>query len=345
VLVAASLISYPRAIVLGLLQGVSELFPVSSLGHTVILPRLLGWNIHQSDSYFIAFLVALHLATALVLLAFFWRDWARILRGIGRSLRDRGIDPDDTDAKLGWLLVVGTIPAGILGLTLESKLRSVFASATSASVFLMLNGLLLYGAELLRRRALQESPVQEEDVQTPAPEPVLVATGLVVAETSAGAGGIALERRAERHGPPLLRGSGAGESIQGDRRIARRVGWSGAVLIGAAQALALIPGFSRSGATMGGGLLAGLSHKDAARFAFLLATPIIGAAALLKLPELLGPHGNGVRGQALVGALAAALTAYIAVRFLMRFFETNRLTPFAVYSFLAGASALGYLLS
>src|SRR5437763_10863454 len=148
-------ISYGQAIVLGLLQGFSELFPISSLGHSVILPRLLGWNIHQNDSSFITFLVATHLATALVLLGFFWRDWLRILRGLGRSLRNREIAPDDTDAKLGWLLVVGTIPAGILGLLLEHKLRSVFASAQSAAIFLMVNGLLLFGAEALRRRAPQ----------------------------------------------------------------------------------------------------------------------------------------------------------------------------------------------
>jgi undecaprenyl-diphosphatase len=287
-LVIAALISYGQAVVLGLLQGVSELFPVSSLGHSVILPRILGWNIHQNDSYFITFLVATHLATALVLLGFFWRDWARILRGIGRSLRDRGIAEDDVDAKLGWLLVVGTIPAGILGLLLEHKLRHVFASARSAAFFLILNGLLLYGAELLRRRARQ---VEADD----------------------------------------------------DARIARQVSWRDAFGVGAAQALALIPGFSRSGATMGGGLLAGLSNKDAARFAFLLATPIIGAAALLKLPELFGSHGDGVRGQALAGAACSAVTAYLAVRFLMRFFETNTLTPFAVYCVAAGVAATLYL--
>ena len=274
--------------VLGLLQGVSELFPVSSLGHSVILPRVLGWNIHQNDPYFLTFLVATHLATAIVLLIFFWRDWVRILRGLGRSLRDREITPNDVDAKLGWLLVVGTIPAGILGLLLEHKLRHIFASPRSASVFLVLNGFVLYGAELLRRRA----PQTERD---------------------------------------------------DDARIARQVGWRGAFLVGAAQAIALIPGFSRSGATMGGGLIVGLSHKDAARFAFLLATPIIGAAAVLKLPELFGHQGNGVRGQALVGALCSAVTAYLAVRFLMRFFETNKLTPFAVYCVLAGAAAFLYL--
>ena len=156
-------ISYGQAIALGLLQGFSELFPISSLGHSVILPRLLGWNIHQNDSYFITFLVATHLATALVLLGFFWRDWLRILRGLGRSLRDREIAPEDTDAKLGWLLVVGTIPAGILGLLLEHKLRTVFASAQSAAFFLMINGLLLFAAEALRRRAPQPEAGDPDD--------------------------------------------------------------------------------------------------------------------------------------------------------------------------------------
>ena len=281
-------ISYGQAIVLGLLQGFSELFPISSLGHSVVLPKLLGWHIRQNDSFFITFLVATHLATAIVLLGFFWRDWLRILRGLGRSLRDRGIAEDDADAKLGWLLVVGTIPAGILGLLLEHALRQVFASARSAAFFLILNGLMLYGAERLRRRA-------------PQPE----------------------------KGDP-------------DRRIARRISFREAFFVGAAQAIALIPGFSRSGATMGGGLLVGLSNEDAARFAFLLATPIIGAAAALKLPELFGPSGNGVRGPALVGALCAAVTAYLSVRFLMRFFATNRLTPFAVYCFLAGLALTIY---
>jgi undecaprenyl-diphosphatase len=286
-IVAASLISYGQAIILGALQGVTELFPISSLGHSVILPSLLGWNIHQNDPYFITFLVATHLATALVLLGFFWRDWVRIVKGIGRSLRDRRIGADDVDAKLGWLLVLGTIPAGLLGLLLEHKLRHVFASPQSASIFLALNGLLLFGAEALRRRSVQ---VDKDD----------------------------------------------------DARIAKQVSWLGAFGVGAAQALALIPGFSRSGATMGGGLLVGLTNKDAARFAFLLATPIIGAAAVLKLPELFGHQGDGVRGQALVGSLCSAVTAYIAVRFLMRFFETNTLIPFAVYCLLAGIGCTLY---
>jgi len=278
-------ISYFQGAVLGLLQGVSELFPVSSLGHSVILPSLLGWNIHQNQQYFLTFLVALHLATALVLLGFFWSDWVRIVKGLGRSLRDREIT--DSDAKLGWLLILGTIPAGILGLTLQDSLRKLFASPEYASIFLALNGLMLFGAEALRRRA----PVVSDD---------------------------------------------------DDDRIARTVGWGQSAGVGAAQSIALIPGFSRSGAAMGGGLLVGLSHKDAARFAFLLATPIIFAAAVLKLPDLAGSQGNGVRGPALVGALCAALSAYLAVRFLMRYFETRTLIPFAIYCLCAGVACTIY---
>src|SRR5262252_5041673 len=284
-------ISYVQAIILGLLQGFSELFPISSLGHSVILPQLLGWNIHQNDPYFITFLVATHLATAIVLFFFFLADWMAILRGMWRSLAEREIAADNGHGRLGWLLVVGTIPAGLLGLLFEDKLRGVFASAQSASFFLILNGIMLYGAELLRRRA----PVHD---------------------TSQG----------------------------GDERISQRTSWLGAVGVGAAQALALIPGFSRSGASMGGGLLVGLSNEDAARFSFLLATPIIGAAAILKLPDLLGSDGNGVRGPALVASLCAAVTAYLSVRFLMRYFETNRLTPFAIYSVLAGLACSIYFL-
>jgi len=292
-LLTAEPITYFQAILLGLLQGFSELFPISSLGHSVILPQLLGWNIHQNDEYFITFLIATHLATAIVLFIFFFRDWMRIFAGMWRSLVDRQIAPDNHDAKLGWLLVVGTVPAGILGLLLQDSLRTVFASAQSAAFFLMLNGVMLYGAERLRRRA-------------------------PVVETS--------------------------DPLASDQRISGETSYRDAVGIGAAQAIALIPGFSRSGASMAGGLLTGLSNEDAARFSFLLATPIIGAAALLKLPDLFGATGDGVRGQALAASLCSALTAWFSVRFLVKYFETNRLTPFAIYCFVAGLASSIYLL-
>jgi undecaprenyl-diphosphatase len=292
-LLTASPITYFQAIVLGLLQGFSELFPISSLGHSVILPQLLGWNIHQNDDYFITFLIATHLATAIVLFIFFFQDWMRIFAGMWRSLVDRQIAPENHDAKLGWLLVVGTVPAGLLGLLFQDSLRSVFASAQSAAFFLMLNGVMLYGAERLRRRA-------------------------PVVETS--------------------------DPLASDERISGTTSYRDAVGIGAAQAIALIPGFSRSGASMAGGLLTGLSNEDAARFSFLLATPIIGAAALLKLPDLFGATGDGVRGQALAASLCSALTAWFSVRFLVKYFETNRLTPFAIYCFVAGLASSIYLL-
>jgi undecaprenyl-diphosphatase len=277
-------ISYLQALILGLTQGIAEPFPISSLGHGVIIPGLFGWNIHQNDDYFLAFLVATHCATALVLFFYFLEDWLRIFRGFGRSVRDRRIDPGDNDARLAWLLIVGTIPAGILGLALQHPLRTLFASAETASLFLILNGILLLAFERLRRRRPES-------------------------------------------------GDWEGDS---DPRIARRVSLKQAAAIGTAQAAALIPGISRSGVTMGGGLLVGLSNEDAAKFGFLLATPVIAAAGVLKLPELFGSAGDGVRGPALVGAIAAAFTTFLAVRFLLRWFRTNRLTPFGIYCVVAG---------
>jgi undecaprenyl-diphosphatase len=274
-------ISYLQGAILGLLQGLAEPFPISSLGHGVLLPRVLGWDIHQDDPFFLSFLVATHLATALVLLGFFWADWKRIVGGLLRSLREREIRADDTDARLGWLLVAGTIPVGLVGLLAEKPLRAAFASPEAAAIFLALNGVMLLLAERLRKR--------------------------VTFETEVGS----------------------------DERLAR-LSWRKAVVIGTSQAIGLVPGFSRSGATMSAGLLEGLSNEDSARFAFLLATPIIGAAALLKVPDLLGPDGDGVRGPALVGALCAAATTYVAVKFLLRFFETNRLTPFGIYCVVMG---------
>jgi undecaprenyl-diphosphatase len=277
-------ISYFQAIVLGLVQGVAEPFPISSLGHGVVLPRLFGWDIHQNDPYFLTFLVATHIGTSLVLLGFFFKDWVKIVKGVLRSIAIREIREDDVYARLGWVLIVGTIPAGILGLTLEKPLRSLFASASLAAIFLIVNGFALLFFERLRSRP---------------PHP----------------------------------GDGLGDA---DARIAR-MRWRRAIEVGSSQAAALIPGISRSGFAMGGGLVSGLSNEDAARYAFLLATPIIFAAGALKLPELLGTQGNGVRGQALVGGVCAAVTTYFALRFLLKYFQTNRLTPFGIYCVAMGS--------
>jgi undecaprenyl-diphosphatase len=272
-----------QAIILGLIQGFTELFPISSLGHSVILPGLFGWNIHQDASYFIVFLVATHLGTATVLFIFFWRDWLKIIQGIYRSFIAREIRADDTYAKLGWLLVIATIPAGLLGLLLQDPLRVLFASGRIAAAFLIVNGVILLGAERLRR--------QKPSIPT------------------------------EQHGDTYI----------------ATLSWKNAILIGSVQAGALIPGISRSGSSMAGGLLAGLNNEDAARFSFLLATPLIAAAALLKLPELFQPQALPFLGSTIIGAVMAALGAYISVSFLVRYFKTGTLAVYAYYCLIAGA--------
>ncbi len=280
------MITYLQAGILGAIQGIAELFPISSLGHSVIIPALLGWSLDQNANYFLIFLVATHLATALVLLTFFADDWFLIIRGIFRSLKNRSIDSGDTYAKLGWLLIIGTIPAGILGLLFEEKVKLIFASPAYVSIFLFLNGLLLYGAEILRKRVAENSIATES-------------------------------------------------ASHSDAHIAKLT-WTQSIGIGFAQALALLPGFSRTGSALGGGLLSGLNHENAARFSFLLATPIILAAAVLKLPELIIPGQNYPLGPIVVGVIASGIAAYLSIKFLTRYFRTKTLKPFAVYCIIAG---------
>jgi undecaprenyl-diphosphatase len=275
------MITYFQAIIIGLAQGISELFPISSLGHSVILPKLLGWNLNQNDPFFLTFLVGTHLATALVLFVFFRKDWVNIIKGIFRSLAQRQIKNDDAWAKVGWLLVIGTVPAGILGLIFKDQLQMLFATPKIAAFFLILNGAVLYGAEILRKKS------------------------------------------ADVNGQPSY------------QKIAK-LSWWQATKVGLSQILALIPGLSRSGSTMAGSLLVGLSNEDAARFSFLLATPIIGAAAALSLPDFFKPQNHSLLGPALAGAIAAAIAAYFSVKFLIKYFHTNKLTPFAIYCVAAG---------
>lgn len=277
-------ITFLQSAVLGLLQGVSELFPISSLGHTVIFPALFGWhNLVASESrpesFWLAFIVALHVGTALALVAFFWKDWLAIIRALVHSIGARRITTPTE--RLGWLLVVATIPAGIIGLLLEHKLRVLFTKPLAASCFLVVNGFILFWGEITRRRAALR------------------------------------ERR--------------------NHRAARKeLDFKEAGVIGVAQVLALLAGISRSGITMVAGLVRGLDYEDAARFSFLLATPIILAAGVLKVPDLAGPLGDGVRGQALVGALCAFGAAFVSVAFLMRYFKTKTLWPFGLYCLVAG---------
>jgi undecaprenyl-diphosphatase len=282
-------LTFFRAIVIGLFQGVTELFPVSSLGHSVLIPALVGWDdivkAQSTESPYLAFLVALHVGTALALLVYFRSDWIKIVGGLLDSARQRRVTTPD--ARLGMLLIVATIPAGITGLVFEHSLRTLFAKPTAAAIFLTINGAILLLGERLRRR---------------------VAVG-------AGYGG---------------------DGFVGGRSI-DSLSYGEAVFIGVTQIGALFAGISRSGITMVGGLMRGLDHEDAARFAFLLATPIILAAGVYKVPDLMGHLGDGIRGQALAGAAVAAVAAYLSTRFLVRFFETQSLTPFGIYCLAAGA--------
>jgi len=298
---AVAPLTYFQAIVIGILQGVTELFPISSLGHSVLVPELLGWDklvTGQSadESFFLAFLVGLHVATAIALLIFFRRDWAEVIAGFFSSLRKRAIDTPAE--RMAWLLIVGTIPVGIVGLVFEHELRTIFAKPTAAAIFLTINGLILFAGERLRRRA---------EVRQ------LVLTH-------------------EHHADP---GNDVGRDLD-------TLKLSEGVLVGSSQILALFAGISRSGVTMVAGLLRGLDHEDAMRFSFMLATPIILAAGVYKLPDLLGHNGDQVRGQVLVGSIAAGIAAYLSVRFLERYFRTRTLTPFAVYCVVIGVAMIVY---
>lgn len=275
---------------MGLLQGVSELFPVSSLGHSVLFPYLFGWDNlvraqSDSESFLLAFLVGLHVATAIALIIFYWAEWKRIILGFFSSIgKGKAATPDE---RLAWLLIVATIPAGLVGAIFEHSLRILFAKPLAAALFMVLNGVILFLAERLRRRSA-----------TARSDGTLSATA----------------RNLE-----IMRYPDAG-------------------LIGVSQILALLAGISRSGITMVGGLLRGLNHQDAARFSFLLATPIILAAGVYKIPDLLGRNGEGIRTQVMVGSLAAGVSAYFAVRFLDRYFRDRKLTPFSIYCAAFGAA-------
>jgi undecaprenyl-diphosphatase len=301
-------LTYAEAVVIGALQGVTELFPVSSLGHSVLLPALLGgrWatdlSVSAPESPYLAFIVGLHVATALALIVYFWRDWLRIMAGFVTSVRYRRVRT--ADERLAWMIILGTIPVGIAGLLLEHTFRTVLGRPIPAAIFLTVNGFVLYAAERLRRRG---------------------------ATSAAASGAPAADAQAE-----------AELDLASDRRLAARP-ITQTTLIATAQVAALLPGISRSGVTMAAGLSRGLSHEDAARFSFLLATPVILAAGLLKVPDLIGPLGDGIRGQVLAGSLASGATAYLSVRFLTRYFRTRTLTPFAVYCVVAGLGSLAWL--
>ncbi|MFZ2013507.1 MAG: undecaprenyl-diphosphate phosphatase, partial [Nocardioides sp.] len=290
-------LSYFEAIVVGAFQGFSELFPISSLGHSILIPALVGgqWakdlNVSAPESPYLAFIVGLHVATACALLLFFWRDWVRIITGFFTSIAHRRIET--SYERLAWLIVIATIPVGISGLLLEHLFRTTLGRPIPAAVFLLVNGLILLAGERMRRR----EPLPGD-----------------AAYAAAGGGGLTMGDVARR-GATRLEVTGE-EGLLENQAVAKdsdlrlaKLSFVSATLVGSAQILALLPGISRSGVTMVAGLIKGLSHEDAARFSFLLATPVIFAAGALKIPDLFGPLGNGIHGQVLAGSIASFITA------------------------------------
>jgi undecaprenyl-diphosphatase len=294
----SSHLSWLEAGVVGAFQGVAELFPISSLGHSVLLPAVVGgsWsrdlNVADPESPYLAFIVGLHVATAIALIAYFWRDWLRIIAGLATSIVRREVRT--ADQRLAWLLVLATIPVGIVGLLGEHFLRTHLGKPTPAAAFLLVNGIILIAAEHFRRG---DQTVDTEYVD---------------------------------------------ERITGkesDERLAAMPVRT-AVGIGSLQIAALAPGISRSGIAMVGGLARGLSREDAARFSFLLATPVILAAGALKIGDLTGPLGDGIRGQVLFASVLSGVGAYLSVRFLTRYFATRSMRPFGAYCVAAGIACL-----
>jgi undecaprenyl-diphosphatase len=305
-------LTYAEAMVVGLVQGVTELFPVSSLGHNVLIPALIGgsWaqdlSVSRPESPYLAFIVGLHVATALAIIIYFWRDWARIVVGFLTSLRDRRIATPDQ--RLAWLIIIATIPVGIAGLLLEHLFRVVFSKPVPTALFLAINGVILLAGEWKRRRA-------------------------GVAEVSAPVAGTLSERELETE-----------HAVAVDRQLSR-VGYPKAFALGASQILALLPGISRDGIVTVSGMFGGISREDAVRFSFLLSAPVILAAGVLKVGDLTGPLGAGIGGQVLVGSLLSFAGAYVSVRFLTRYFAKARsLAPFGIYCLAAGLASLIYLL-
>ena len=419
-------LTYLEAGVVGLIQGVTELFPVSSLGHNVLIPALIGgsWahdlNVAAPESPYLAFIVGLHVATAIALLIYFWRDWVRIIKGFFTSL-GQIIQPAPgtgrwdlrPDEQLAWLIIIATIPVGLAGLAFEHAFRTIFGKPVYAAVFLAINGVILIAGERFRRRSSIEADEQIAEEREYALEAAYGGgerqyrnqeryyreegrhyreEGTHYREEGRHYGS---ERgyyrddrydrderydqddrygRSQRHyrddsyyeddrdydryyrdedrsyrtasrhasgyqAPPVEETDDAEGS---DRRLAA-MGLAQAAIIGSAQILALLAGISRDGVTMVTGMTRGLSRQDAARFAFLLATPVILAAGALKIPDLMGPLGNGIHGQVLFGSVLSGVGAYVSVRFLVRYFQTRTLTPFGIYCIVAGLASLVYL--
>ena len=329
-----------QALTLGGLQGVAELFPISSLAQTILIPALLGWRINAEGQDYLAFVVALHLATAVALVLYFWRDWLRVVNGLVGGLA-RGKPVATAEGRFAWLLVAGTVVVGVVGLGAEKRIRQLFEDRTKfwiVAAILVVNGFVMLFGDYVKRRAARGHPTTEPEHVPDAPRP---ATDLGVHNALTGGPLVPPS-------PPLVDTGGvvayATPAALGGPHVKRAedLSFPQAIAVGAAQVLALLPGISRSGVTIIGGLWAGLPYEQASRFSFMLATPVIAAAALLKMPKLLH-QGHDVIVQAAAGSAVAFVTAYLSVAFLMRYFHTNRLSPFGYFCIVFGGAAAVWL--
>jgi undecaprenyl-diphosphatase len=365
-------LTFPEAIVVGLIQGVTELFPLSSLGHNVLIPALIGgsWaqdlNVSSPESPYLAFIVGMHVATAIAMIIYFWRDWVRIIGGFLTSIWRRRIET--VDQKLAWMIIVATVPLAIAGYKLEHLFRTTFSKPILTAVFLAVNGVVLLAGERLRRREITRQgaagsmretapiPVMAADpALPPGVRPVAARRAAVPGRNGpdsvlagyqggadAGTGGQVTGRHSA--GQRAIRQQEASLAVEADRRLAR-LGYVQAFILGAIQTFALLPGISRDGIVMVGGMFRGMSRYDAARFSFLLSAPAILGAGVLKIPDLMGPLGNGIRGQVLAGSILSGVGAFLALRFLVRYLQnsTRTLTPFGIYCLVAGIGSAVYL--
>jgi undecaprenyl-diphosphatase len=414
-------LTYAEAIVVGLFQGVTELFPVSSLGHSVLIPALVGgsWaqdlSVTAPDSPYLAFIVGLHVATAIAMIIYFWRDWVRIVIGFFTSIRDRRVET--VDQRLAWMIILGTIPVGVVGALLQHTVQKTFAKPVVTAIFLAINGVILFGGERLRRRQVEaaegvaddpdygdydsyeashvdpqygepgyadrpyrrsqnaapsfdETRVDIPTYRAPGPDETRVDgppwDDQGAARPQYADGGWYEDQGAQRPGPAGSRPAGgrsagsrhsapaqgqraaklqeAAEGVEADQRLVQ-LGFGRAIMLGSLQILALLPGISRDGIVMIGGMFRGLPRQDAARFSFLLSAPVIFAAGALKLPDLMGSDGAGIRGQVLVGSIVSGIGAFLALRFLVRYLSdhSRTLTPFAIYCLVVGIGSAIYL--
>jgi undecaprenyl-diphosphatase len=343
-------LTYAEAGIVGLIQGVTELFPLSSLGHSVLIPAIVGgqWakdlNVSAPKSPYLAFIVGLHVATAIAMIIFFWRDWVRIIAAffasLGHVLRPAAgttrWQPQNTDQTLAWMIILATVPVGIAGVVLQHLFTHVFSKPVLVGVFLFVNGFILLGGERLRRRGADTESQQVAADMELAAQRQKAAVGAGV-HGAAGGGRHSSGQRAVKQQQANL-------AAESDRRLVG-VGLLGGIILGSMQIFALLPGISRDGIVMVSGMFRGLTRQDAARFSFLLSAPVIFAAGVLKIGDLTGPLGDGIRAQVLFGSVLSGIGAYLALKFLVRYLSdaSRTLTPFAIYCLVAGLGSAIYL--